>query len=252
MYIEIKDIKSAKKILFKEYILNLKKCNNKTEEKYMKLKIKHSKDCLKILKHSFPNLYHKYAIPVLLHDIGRFYEYKKINNFHHEDFGYEYLNKNYTNDPLVLLPIKYHEKDLNWKELLINEKEYKSLSLIKRNEIIECSEILRDIDVISNMKSIAKYKKKTKVKEINLDLLNDLKTFKLAEKESIKNKYDEIVYILCGLNIISQENSWKYLKEHKIIEKLIKLLYKLLDNEDQKNISVTKKIEKIIYEKYMV
>lgn len=249
MYIEIDNFKKTKKILLDEFKTNYKKCNSYQEKKYMKIKVKHSFDCLKILKKWFPKLYKEYLSAVLLHDIGRFSEYKKIQNFKHEDYGCEFLKEKCINNPLIILPIKYHEKDLNWKEIIMKEKEYLECSLKTKQKIIECSEVLRDIDVISNMKSFTKNKCGKEIQNINYTLLNKLKTGELAEKEDIKNEYDEIVYILCGLSIISNQNSWNYLKKYRIVEKLICLLYKFVSG-NKNNILITKEIEKILYDKY--
>lgn len=247
MFTEINDIKIAKKILNMEYDINIKKCQFKQDKEYIIAKKKHSYDCLKILKIAYSNKSLKYGISVLLHDIGRFSEYKLLKNFKHEEYGYYYLREKYTSNPLILLPIKYHEKDIGWLEELQHEKEYMKSSAKIQDEIFDCTMILKDIDIISNMKFIYKGKTK-KVDDINNVLIEKLKNGILGEKTDVQNNYDEIVYILCGLTLISQESSWNYLKKYKIVEKLIKKLYKMINSKN--NIIITKEVEDFVYKKF--
>ena len=51
-------------------------------------------------------------------------------------------------------------------------------------------------------------------------------------KSDILNEYDEISYILCGLNLISYNRSLKYIKKEKVVDKLInKQLDMVLENK---------------------
>jgi hypothetical protein len=158
------------------------------------------------------------------------------------------LKKNYTKNPLILLPIKYHESNLNILEELQREKQFLKLSNKLKSEIIECSEIVRDIDIISNMKFIINNNSNEEVNSVNYKLVEILEDGGLGDKDLIKNKYDEIVYILCGISIISDRYSIKYIKKHNIVGKLIKKLYIYSKNESINNVS--KKIEDMIYERY--
>lgn len=249
MFTEIKLLKEAKKILFEEYKKNSVICP-KEDLEYMVLKYKHSYDCLRILKEIKPTKYFKFASAILLHDIGRFSEYKKIKNFKHEQYGYNLLNNNYLKNPLILFSVKYHEDGLDWLVKLKEEKQFLKYNKILKNEIINCCQIVREIDVISNMKSILKCVYSTKIDSINYELIKVFRNGELSNKEMIRNDYDKILYILCGLSIISDKNSFKYLKKYKIVDKLMDNLFFLIKEENIKLKKETKEIKDFIYEKY--
>lgn len=240
MSIEIKTLSMAKKILKDTYLYNLKQCKTKDEKKYLIAKYEHSYDCLKILKKYDNARFKNYAIAMLLHDIGRFFEYKKYKNFEHSYYGYKYLKKYYTQNPHILLPIKYHEKDLEWKAELSKDKEFLSINLNGRNELQIGCLYVREIDVISNMKYILKNKIHDRNCMINDELVSNVDLGKLAEKDQIKNDADEIIYILCGLNIFETQQGKRYLKKYKIIKKMLNKLEQLIDEKDRK------KYEKIV------
>ena len=98
------------------------------------------------------------------------------------------------------------------------------------------------------MKAILNKKVGSNIDKINMDIVDKLKNDKLGDKKDIKNYYDEIVYILCGLKIISLNKSIKYLKKTKLIKKIIDKLYLISNNDLNKNITIN--IENIIKEKY--
>jgi len=117
MFIEIKMIKKTKKYLKLKY--NLISKNQVIEKKY-----NHLIDCLNILKYYNLKNYLTYGPAVLLHDIGRFYEKKSVQkDFEHAKYGYDLLKKEYTDNPIILLPIKYHEEDLEWKKIISKDSE---------------------------------------------------------------------------------------------------------------------------------
>lgn len=81
--------------------------------------------------------------------------------------------------------------------------------------------LVRDIDIISNMKNlITQDLKKEKVNHINEQIIHKLCNGKISTKEDVYNEYDEISYILCGLNLLSFRKSFWYIKKYKIIEAL--------------------------------
>lgn len=224
MFIGIR-LKKAKYFLDLKYTLTSK--NELSETKY-----NHLIDCLNILK--FYNLlnYLNYGQAILLHDIGRFYENNsKTPKFNHANFGYDILKSEFTNNPIVLLPIKYHEEDLKWQKLLFNDVEFLKCSTFNKKKIIKCCKLVRDIDIISNMKNLAKEKcKNSDINEINDKIINNLYNGQIGKKEDIYNEYDEISYILCGLNLLSFRKSFKYIRKHKIIELLIQKQLNMVKN----------------------
>lgn len=251
MFTEIKLLKNAKQKIHDEYKDNYNKCFL-NEREYLDTKYEHSYDCLSILKKIRPKKYLKYSVSILLHDIGRFSEYKNIKGFSHAQYGYEILKENFTNDPLILFPVKYHESGDEWIVELYQEKEFQKCNNQKKIEIIDCCNLVRDIDVISNMKSILKSCSNNKYADINYDLVKVLERDDLADKEMIKNEYDKIIYILCGLSIITDEKSFKYIKKYSIVKNLINKLFDFVEQSNLKNLKTTKEIKDLIYEKYNI
>lgn len=226
MFIEINGLTKAKKYLTSKY--NLCKKNELSNIKY-----NHLIDCLNILKFYKITDYINYGQAVILHDIGRLYENEsKATEFDHAEYGYKLLKKEFTNRPIVLLPVKYHEEDLTWHNLIQNDLEFLNCSKKQKKKIIYGCKLVRDIDIISNMKYIVKQDLKCKkVKSINEKIIENLCNGEISTKEDIHNAYDEISYILCGLNLLSYKKSFKYLKKYKIVEMLInKQLKMVLDN----------------------
>lgn len=251
MFTEIKELFQAKKILKQQYkkILLLSGDSNKT---YIIDKYNHLYDCLKILKKVKGKRYFKYSVPVLLHDIGRFIDNSEQDDNAHANRGYLFLKTNFTNNPMHLLPIKYHEDDLNWKIEIKKAKEYITSSNQEKEEIVSCCKLVRDIDIISNMKIILKEKIKISNKnKINKELMTLFCNQKIGKKELINNDYDKILYILCGLNLIENEECLKYIKKNQIIYKLIDKMRKadISNLETQKEIDL---IENIIIKVYKV
>ncbi len=244
MYIEIK-IKRAKSFLDAQYSL----CNNE----FSKIKYNHSLDCLNILRYYNYFNYLIYGSSVLLHDIGRFYEEQFKNKpFDHARYGYDLLKGKFTNKSEILLPIKYHEEDLKWKELLLNDKEFLNCSWVNKARIIKGCKLVRDIDIISNMKTISQQNVvNKKIFNINLKTIEKLYSGQVGDKDNIYNKYDEISYILCGLNLISFKRSFKYIRKHKIIEQLKQVQFNMVKHDD-KLYKMTEQMYNFIYYKFKV
>mgnify|MGYP001851608577 CR=1 FL=1 len=219
-------IKKAKAFLDTKYTL---KYNNKLS----KIKYNHLIDCLNILR--FYNYYNylNYGPIILLHDIGRFYEQQSENKiFNHAIYGYNLLKREFTDNSMILLPIKYHEEDLTWKELLFNDNEFLNCSWINKIKIIKGCKLVRDIDIISNIKVLLEQKLiNKKVHHINKKLIDRLYNNEIGDKENIYNEYDEISYMLCGLNLLSFKRSFKYIKKYKIIERLKQIQLNMIAND---------------------
>lgn len=204
------EIKKSKQLLEKVYI---ERQNNPNAN----IKYKHLYDCINILKKLFPLTYWKYIPTILLHDIGRFFENEE--DFNHAYYGVSFLSKNGFKDPKIILPIKYHESDENWRKLLNKDKVFIILSKKNKKEIIQRCEMLISIDIISNMEYIMQ--KEFENKEINPVLIEKMFTDKLGDKQDIKNDIDEVIYILCGIKLIENKKCIKYLKKNNIITNLL-------------------------------
>lgn len=249
MYTEI-SIKTSKKIL-KNELNHYLPYYNKIQKKYIKDKYKHSLDCFYILKEMFPKTYKLYAPSVILHDFGCFSEFYYKEKIDHARLGYNLLKEKNIFNTAILLPIKYHEEDVNWELLLDNDEQYQKYSKKQKEQIYYNCIIVRDIDIISNMKQIVSEKANSKnISSYNSKLVKLLKENKIGKKEFIENDFDKIIYILCGLNLILLDESREYIKKHKIIEKLIKRLYFLINNNCNEMVQVTQNIEKIIIINY--
>lgn len=249
MYTEI-SIKIAKKML-KNELNHYLHYYNKIQKKYVKNKYKHSLDCFHILKDMFPKTYKLYAPSVILHDFGRFSEFYHKEKIDHARLGYNLLKEKKIFNTATLLPIKYHEEDINWQLLLDNDEQYQKYNKKQKEQIYYSCIIVRDIDIISNMKQIIFEKINSKnISSYNSELINLLKENKIGKKEFINNDFDKIVYILCGLNLIVLKESREYIKKHKIIEKLIKRLYDLINHNCREIVQATQFVEKIITQKY--
>lgn len=66
------------------------------------------------------------------------------------------------------------------------DTEYLNCNYYYRKEIIKCCQLVRDIDVISNMKSILNSSTNKQADDINYKLIKVFKNGDLARKEMIK------------------------------------------------------------------
>lgn len=248
MYTENKDFIDAKSLLLHQYNEKKSSCG-KNEVPYYRRKYNHLLDCCKIFQFYINEYNYQYLVAILLHDIGRFI-CENDSDVNHANVGYLYTKKKYSNSPIYFLPIKYHEDDLDWETKLKNDSDFTKCTKETKNKIVECCSIVKDIDIISNMKMIISEKYCNCEQEtINKNLINLLFQKRIGKKEMINSVYDKIVYILCGLNLIRNVKSFEYIQTKKIIEKSINKMRKL----DKKRINreAIDRIEQIIKEKYL-
>ena len=216
---------------------------------YILHKYQHLIDCVRILKQMKRFSYSKYFPCVLLHDIGCFCEYDKTGSFDHALYGYHFLKSINIQDPVILLPIKYHENDIDWQIQLKRDKEYQESKEEQKKDIIEGCCLVRDIDIISNMKIILNTST-TGICDLdcNSDLIHALASENIGNKEDIENEYDKITYILCGLSLLTFTESIEYLRKYKIVSGLIQKLLFLSGNDKLKE--TTQYISDVISKKY--
>lgn len=223
MFTEIRCLINARKYLNFKY--NMSSKNELSNTKY-----NHLIDCLNILKFYNIKNYLKYGPAVLLHDIGRFYENdSKCVKFNHAEYGYNLLKKEFTDNPVILLPVKYHEEDIKWEKLIYNDLNFLNCSKKQKRKIMYGCKLIRDIDIISNMKNLTRQNlENKKVKQINKKIIDNLYNGKISVEEDILNNFDKISYILCGLNLLSYSKSFEYIKKHNIVEMLIDKQLKMI------------------------
>ncbi len=161
----------------------------------------------------------------LLHDVGRFDQYKKYKTFKdylsidHADLGVEILfNQNeikeYTNDE------KYYEII---KKAIANHNKYE----LKTNELTEREELfcklIKDADKIDIMyegMEIFWKDKETELEEQEIcdEVYESFLNKKLVKNEIKKNELDKMVGMLSFIYDFNFEQSYRYIKEKQFIE----------------------------------
>lgn len=249
-------ISNAKNILKKHYQNNLSLCNKRKDDRlYLKDKYAHSYstfECGSLISQNTEIEKNIVSSVLLLHDIGRFYEHCRFPNFKHAEYGYEILKKENIANPLILLPIKYHETE-NWQTALSLDEEYKKLATTEKHKVKLLCRLLVEADIIDNMRIQLKTHKNENLADIHLNrsILENLFSGCLADDKNIKNCADEIVYILCGLSVIQLNESKKYIKDNLIVTNLINKLFSIAQSSS--NTALKKDVNKIkdyIHETY--
>lgn len=161
----------------------------------------------------------------LLHDVGRFDQYKKYKTFKdylsidHADLGVEILfNQNeikeYTNDEKYYEIIKKAIANHNKYELNTNE-------LTEREEIF--CKLIKDADKIDIMyegMEIFWKDKETELEEQEIcdEVYESFLNKKLVKNEIKKNELDKMVGMLSFIYDFNFEQSYRYIKEKQFIE----------------------------------
>ena len=195
------------------------------------------------------NLVYKSA---LLHDIGRFEQFKRYHTFvdkdsvYHGDLGVKVLlDKNLID--------KFSNDDYEKKVILKTCKYHGTLDKLSDSEEDKIIKIVRDSDKIDILKEALKG-------NIKLDIDNDfissvaIRTFKehkLLNLKAKKTRADRFVVWLCFTFDFNYKYTFRYLKETKLMDKLILKYINKTSNESTKNIlkEMGKEINKYINEK---
>ena len=173
----------------------------------------------------------------LLHDIGRFEQWKNYNTFSdiksvdHADLGVEILRENdyirkYIEDTkydnIILKSIKYHNKYAIPSNLDEKTKMF--------------SKLIRDADKIDIL-----YLYKIKELEVGLDdnafndsIYNSLINRKLIDRKSIKNKTDRLSISLGFIFDMNYKESFKILKSKNYYDSIIDYYKKKTNNSELK------------------
>ena len=211
--------------------------------KMMTLKINHTfrvvENCEKIAKSlNMSNEEIEVAkIIGLLHDIGRFEQWKKYNNFRdyetvdHAELGIEILKENnyirkYIEDDkyddIILTSIKYHNK-LTIPDNL-TEEERKFAKLIRDADKIDILYLYIDKEIDLELDN-----------EFTEDTYKTLLEGKIVSRPSLKTKTDRLSVALGFIFDINYQYSFKDLKEKDYYNQIIDYYKNKLDNDKFKN-----------------
>lgn len=224
------------------------------DKEYLNAKFKHSLEVYKIAKKIDNKFAVKYSAAFLLHDIGRFYG-TDSKDFNHADFAYRLLKKSGWFNNFILLPILYHESDLNWKELINKHCKSEKMSTEDIEIVSNLCALLKDADLIANMRGIFKEKIVQQTHNIKISYAN-FNNFmnnkiRIAQPTS-KQQINKITYILCGLSIINLPKSKVFLKNQRIVADLITKTRLLSQKDDNKlNLAINKMTSKAIMDGWM-
>lgn len=241
----------AERILIEEYSKNIFKWKLNDEKEYMREKFIHAYSVVECAKKISGELSSEVYAALLLHDIGRFSETVWKSSFDHAVHGYNLLKGRGVNNTTILLSVKYHETDVGWRNILTEHREFKCLSNLQQNQVISCCEIVKDADIISNMKYLLSLSNHMVTKKYNYELVDLFLNGKLGKDELVNNQFDQIIYILCGLNIINLPQSFSYLRKCGLIKQLVEKLQYLLV-EQNCSTYIIRKIGEFLYGKYNI
>ena len=174
----------------------------------------------------------------LLHDIGRFEQWKQYNTFRdrdsvdHADFGVEILTKdnfirNFIEDDkyedIILKCVKYHNK-----YSVPEEFDEKTTMFVK---------LIRDADKIDilYMRSTQELKIDIDENYINNDIYNTLINKKSINLKDIKTKTDRLGITLGFIFDVNYKESFHILKETKHMDKIIDIYKEKTSNLKLKN-----------------
>lgn len=173
----------------------------------------------------------------LLHDIGRFEQWKQYNTFRdqssvdHADFGVEVLKKDNLirkfikddfYDDIILKSIKYHNKLEMPKDL-----DPKTELFLK---------IIRDADKIDILKlyAVEEFKRELDDVEFSKEVYESLLNHKCISKRDLKSKSDRMALVLGFVFDTYFKESYRILKETKYFDIIIDIYKKKTNNEKLK------------------
>ena len=167
---------------------------------------------------------------LLLHDIGYL-----IGNGaryvpkQHAFLGRDWLQVNGISDPEILLPIAYHENDLDLENSCSQDPMFISASEYMQKRLLEYCRIVHEADIIAHMVDLISCPEE-KEEMINLDLLRCLEAEELPAYSAIRSINEQILYMLCGIVLIRRPDSIAFLRREKILQLLINKLPEELRN----------------------
>lgn len=193
-------------------------CADSVNQKYLKEKYNHSFLTLCVgFRIANSSLKQELQCALLLHDIGRFLSQNAAD---HAETGYQFLKKIGFTSTELLLPVRYHENDTNWREKLKCDGAYVPLTEDEKSMVTYACALVRDADIISNM-----FMTLSKSRNENIILVSDeLKEAffhqEIPASSAPDSVGDQIMYMLCGLPLITLEESFSYIKKTGIAHNL--------------------------------
>ena len=199
-------------------------------------------------------LIHTALIAALLHDLGRFEQFRDYHTFYdrlsydHGDKAYEILLKDnyidvYEKDEylkdVILNAVKYHNK----KELVLTDDEFKNT----------VAKVVRDADKVDilfdphNLKDedLIKYEKvKEEEFDINDLIIEDIKKEQLCSNANLKSCFDGILRELAFIFDINYKKSLEILKNGRRVEERFDTLRRF--NKKEENLEKINLMEKIM------
>lgn len=183
----------------------------------------------------------------LLHDIGRFEQWKRYRTYSdrdsidHGNLGYTILKKNnditkYLDnreyDSSVLKSVKYHNKFRVPKNMTKKERMY--------------TDITRDADKIDilHLYQIGEFSIDDENSKLSDEVYQNLLNKKLVDKKDVKTKADRTAIRLGFIFDMNYQYSFQYIKENKLIEDTLEKQIKETKNKDLKK--QLKEIQKVI------
>lgn len=183
----------------------------------------------------------------LLHDIGRFEQYKQyqtfsdLNSFDHGDYGVEILNKD------IRKYIENDKYDEIIKKAIKNHSKFEVEEGLSEEELL-FAKIIRDADKIDIMDESIHIFFKGREEQVNKSILND-KVYEQFKNNSIikreKNlkleNIDSIASVIAFIYDINFKETLQIIKENDYINKILDR-YNLQDKETKQKIQEMKNI----------
>ena len=259
-------LSEAKKIFNDTVESQLKKCeSNPDQTLWLKMKKIHSGEVLEAGEEIIEAEKSLYSLSkelveiaksaLLLHDIGRFHQFKPNGDLdmkiEHGKLGATILLEKYKveNDPNLILPIRYHDK-IDFSELF-TDSDYKKLSDEEKKEADLICKLVKDADKIANFR---KMYRRAMVLFNNRELyINPKMKESLFKREVANNKlrisiFDTAISILCWQFDFHFQKTIEIYKKEKLNEFLLTKMRNVAKEilKDSKNKDVeTKKFNQI-------
>lgn len=160
---------------------------------------------------------------LFLHDIGAIASFTKTD---HAQKGFNLLMEECITSAELLLPIRYHEDDLTWRELLSADPAFRHAATNVQNRIVFNCKCVRDADIISNMILIADDIPSTS--NFNSTLTCCLLNKEPGLMDDVLYPADRLIYAFCGLFLLELEDSVNFIRESCIVSYLVNKLLKMI------------------------
>ena len=211
---------------FKKYVDNFY-TNDKEADWGIKLKYDHSlrvKNIMEEMSKSFNQTKEEIEISKvigLLHDYGRFYQWKKYHTFSdnksvdHAAYGVKMLFENKE--------IKNFYQNENHYNIIKDAIYYHNKYAVKEDATI-FTKMIRDADKIDILCLAIDELKPNEAGEISKEVINDFNNERQVDYKNTKNDADNVIKYLAFIYDINYIYSFKYIKEKHIIDNIYKTI----------------------------